>query len=739
MSGRDALLALAARLGIALRHTDALGETRAVSEAALRALIAALGFSPDPARARLELAEAARQAPFGLDPMHLVHEEDPAPKVPLRLPPATGTIAWSCRLENGSERCGAIKLEPDREGRYALPLPAGLPLGHHRLALAAGGVSAELALVVAPLRCHLPDALGPGARSWGISCQLYGLRRAPPPREASRVALWEENWGIGDFTDLALLGQAAGARGAAILGISPLHARFAAEPLHFSPYSPSSRNWIDLLSIDVTAVPGFADDAVVRELTSREAFLRTLAAARGAALIDYGAAAACKRPVLEALYRGFCVRELAADGGARGPLGAEFRDFQKRGGRSLEDFTRFEALHEHYYGRERLFSWTAWPAPMRDPRAPEVAAFARARQERVAFFAFLQWLADRQLAAAAAAGRAGGLALGLYRDLAVGANPNGADAWSDQALAAPGVAIGAPPDRLSLSGQNWGLAPINPLVLRRRGFMPFVQALRANMRHAGLLRIDHVMSLCRLYWVPGGMTAAAGAYVAYPFDTLLRLVALESRRQRCAVIGEDLGTVPEGFRETMQRTRILSYRVAMFERREGGAFVRPRDYPALAAASAATHDVATLKGFWLGTDIIWRRRLCLYPDAEAEAREVCERDRDRRLLLDALAAEGLLAPERFGEFLRDDGEPSYSAELGDAILAYLARSRARLTLVQLEDVVGEGEQANLPGTTDAHPNWRRRMRCTLADIVGGADLTRISARVAVEREHSRKE
>src|SRR6266536_4910480 len=221
------------------------------------------------------------------------------------------------------------------------------------------------------------------------------------------------------------------------------------------------------------------------------------------------------------------------------------------------------------------------------------------------------------------------------------------------------------------------------------------------MRHAGVLRIDHVMSLQRLYWVPSGLPATLGAYVNYPFRDLLRLVALESHRQRCAVIGEDLGTVPEGFRETMQQANVLSYRVFVFERRGDGGFIPPGDYPPLAAASAATHDLATLKGFWLGRDISWRRRLQLYPDGAAAASEAEERRRDRQKLLEALAGEGLLTVERFGEFLSADGEPTYSLELGEAILAYLARSRARLMLVQIEDVAGEGEQANLPGTTDA--------------------------------------
>src|SRR4029077_6055043 len=262
----------------------------------------------------------------------------------------------------------------------------------------------------------------------------------------------------------------------------------------------------------------------------------------------------------------------------------------------------------------------------------EVAKFARAHARRVGFFQFLQWQADQQLGAAAAAGREEGLGIGLYRDLAVGVNPNGAEAWAAPELVVPGAAIGAPPDLLSRAGQNWGLAPINPLALRRRGFAPVIAALRANMRHAGILRIDHVMSLQRLYWVPSGLPATRGAYVNYPFRELLRLVALESRRQGCAIVGEDLGTVPEGFRERLQEANVLSYRVFVFERRGDGSFVSPMDYPPLAAASAATHDLATLKGFWLGTEIAWRRRLALYPNAAAEANEIEERRRDRQKL-----------------------------------------------------------------------------------------------------------
>jgi 4-alpha-glucanotransferase len=265
------------------------------------------------------------------------------------------------------------------------------------------------------------------------------------------------------------------------------------------------------------------------------------------------------------------------------------------------------------------------------------------------------------------------------------------------------------------------------LVLRRQGFAPFIASLRANMRHAGILRIDHVMSLNRLYWIPSGMEAKAGAYVNYPFKELIRLVALESWRQACAVVGEDLGTVPDGFRGTMRSANILSYRVFVFERQSDGTFVPPTQYPALAAASPATHDIATLKGFWLGTDIIWRRRLGIYPDRYAQECEAAERHRDRNLLLDALVRERLITPAQIAEFLLEDGEPVYTTELADAILVYLARSRARLMLVQLEDVLCEVEQANLPGTIDAHPNWRRRLSHSLEEIDRGVELRRVAA------------
>lgn len=697
--------AVAALLGIEAEHTDALGVIHQPDAETLAAMVSAFGLPPQPGRAAAALGEMRRAAPFSLDPLLVVPAESPVLPCELERP-----VVWQLAHEDGGEVEG--QWEP---GNGSLRLPADTPLGYHRLNLSAVGTTASVTVAVAPAACYLPPPLQPGARSWGLTTQLYGLRGG-------------RGWGMGDFTDLAELCRAAGGRGAVTVGINPLHALFASEPRHSSPYSPSSRSRLDYLYIDPAAVPGFADDAKIRALAPSAA----LANVRRGTLVDHAAVAALKRPVLEALYRRFRDIDLKK----RTTQGRAFRAFQRDGARALAAFATFEALHEERNGGHAQFSWRDWPELLRDPHSAAVAEFASMHKERVEFFQFLQWQADAQLGAAAEAGRVAGLALGLYRDLAVGVNPHGAAAWADQDLVVPGMGIGAPPDPLSRAGQDWGLAPVNPLALHQRGFQPFIAALRANMRHAGVLRIDHVMSLARLYWVPEGRSAVAGAYVRYPFTELLRLVALESHRQQCAVVGEDLGTVPSGFRETMRDANILSYRVVMFERRQDGNFVPPGEYPPLAAASAATHDLATLKGFWLGRDIAWRQRLQLYPDAEAEKADISDRHTARWQLLEALAREGLMAWERFGEFLPQDADPVYTEELGETILAFLARSRARLMLVQLEDVAGEEEQANLPGTSDDHPNWRRRLSASLDAILDGPEMQRIAALMNEERSRA---
>jgi 4-alpha-glucanotransferase len=301
-----------------------------------------------------------------------------------------------------------------------------------------------------------------------------------------------------------------------------------------------------------------------------------------------------------------------------------------------------------------------------------------------------------------------------------------------------GAAIGAPPDLLNLKGQDWGLAPPDPLAMRRQAYAPFIDAVRAAMRHAGVVRLDHVMGMQHLYCVPHGARATDGAYVSYPFADLVRILALESERHRCVVVGEDLGTVPAGFGERLNEAGVLSYRVMMFERNDGEGFVPPGRYRRSAAAVFATHDLATVKGFWLGRDLDWRRHLDLYPTPEAADHDETSRRTERRQLLDALLREGLLSTDEAAILLAPDGTPTFTLALTAAINRYLGRTASDIALIQLEDALGEFEQANLPGTIDEHPNWRRKLGKSVDQLTDDADFRQqLDALVTGRRERLR--
>ena len=438
-------------LGIETRHTDALGvihepdaETPRQGHGAR-----AFGLPAEPERAAGTLAEARRAMPLGLDPLYVVAAE--APVLPLPLPPEVGRVEWRLELEQGDHAEGSWQ-----PGNGELRLPDATPLGYHRFSLSAGGADTTLEIAVAPAACHLPPELQQARAKLGLTTQLYSLRS-------------EQNWGMGDFSDLARLARAGGALGAVTVGINPLHALFASEPRHASPYSPSSRVQLDYLYIDPATVPGFADDEAIRALVSGSA----LAGARAVQLVDHEAVAALKRPVLEALFRRFHDKDLSADVAASARRERVFGASNKRAeGRLPPSPLPFEALHERFNGNGGQFSWQGWPA---DLRATRTRLRSSNLPRRIASgsnsSSSCNGRLDIQLAAAAEAGRdSHGLSLGLYRDLAVGVNPQGAEAWADQELVVPGMGIGAPPDPLSRAGQDWGLAPVNPLALRRRGF-----------------------------------------------------------------------------------------------------------------------------------------------------------------------------------------------------------------------------------------------------------------------------
>lgn len=601
-------------------------------------------------------------------------------------------------------------------------LLAAMHFDPQRLAADPSGLLAELPAATADAaavpdaapRCHLPVALESGSRLWGLTVQLYGVRS-------------RRNWGIGDFTDLAALLEFTAAAGGDLVGLNPLHALFPDNPTHISPYSPSHRGFLNVLYIDVKAVPEFSACELVRRRVASPDFQQRLHALRAAEFVDYAGVAAAKFAVLRELFAHF-----RTAGGARQEAFAAWRRAQ---GDALENHARFEALQAHFRAQDaQVWGWPAWPAEYRDPASPAVAAFAAAHAEAVAWHAWLQWLADEQLAACAARARALGMAVGLYRDLAVGANPGGSEVWGWQEMFATGrdgAHAGAPPDEINLMGQDWGLPPFIPHRLASADFAPFAAILRANMRHAGALRIDHVMGLMRLFWVPGDMPASEGAYVHYPFEAMLGHVVAASRAASCLVIGEDLGTVPDGFRARLCDAGVLSYHPLIFEREPDGQFRLPAKIATQALVAVGTHDLPTLRGFWQGEDIDERIRLMLFPNDALRQRVATERDWDRGRLLWALERENLLPPGT-------DKDPAAMAEISvetvAAIHAFLARAPSQLLVVQPEDMLGVLEQPNLPGTLeDQHPNWQRKLPLPIEDWAGDARVAAVLAAVKQER------
>nr|WP_246325436.1 4-alpha-glucanotransferase [Dissulfurirhabdus thermomarina] len=653
--------------------------------------------SDEAALRRAAADRAARPFRRGLDPVAVVRAGE-RPRLELRLPEsALGTAyEWVLVEEGGRVRGGRIhpldlevveRVETDGRtwARCRFRLPALAGPGRHRLELRPLGAlaprPAPLCLVVTPGACLGPEAVVGGDRVWGLAVQLYGLRS-------------RRNWGIGDFTDLAAVVEWAAGAGADLVGLNPLGLLFPAEPERASPYSPSHRGLLNPLYIDVEAVEELAECAEARGLVSSPAFRGEIDALRRAEFVDYAGVARAKFRVLERLWAHFRRRHLDPPS-ARG---REFFAFCAAGGDELLKAGLFEALAAHLSAA----SWRAWPPGFRSPDAEGAQAFLERHPDRVAFHLYLQWLAERQLAAVRRRARAAGLRLGLYLDLPVGVDGGGAEAWGDGSCCVPGVGVGAPPDDFNPGGQGWGVVPFDPAALREAGHGPFARVTGANLRRGGVLRVDHVMGLMRLFWVPEGLAPAEGAYVRYPFRELLGVLALESRRHGCVVVGEDLGTVPDEVRAALGPAGVLSYRVLYFEREGDGAFKAPGAYPAGALAVVSTHDLPTLRGWWTGRDIALRERLGLFPDPGLHAAQAAARSADRHRLLEALRREGL-APD--GAAATEEVPPW----LAVAVHRYLARSAARVFMVQLEDLAGQEDQANLPGTPDRAPNWRRKL------------------------------
>jgi len=684
---------IASLAGVGDRYRDQRGRIVETSPASQEAVLAGLGLSVDSeagARDALARVEALKN---GLIPLLLPVEAGRSFAVPIRGVQG-GSATWRVQEETGAAREGRTALNRGEAG--ATIMLGALPAGYHRLQVQAEGRSGQATVIAAPRRCWEPRLMREGGRLWGTTAQIHSLRQA-------------RNFGIGDYTDVAELAASTAALGASFLGLSPVHALFAADRTKISPYSPSSRLFLETILIDPTAVEGFAGGSAARLLDDPGSRDR-LGALREAALVDHAAVWALKRPLFEALWRDF---QASGDHAA-------FAGFRRKGGEALQAHATFEALSEHF--REQGRWWLGdWPEAYRNARSGEVRAFAQDRSERVAFHAWLQWLADLQLGEAAARAHAAGMGIGLYRDLAVGADAGGSEIWANPERFAPGLSVGSPPDPFGPTGQNWGLPPFNPLALEEQGLTAFRALVSANMRHAGAIRIDHAFQIQRLFLIPSGLPAAGGAYVDYPFDAMLAVLRLESNRAKSLVIAEDLGTGPEGFSDAIMASGILSYRVLWFEREADGAFKRPASYPRSALAVFTTHDLPTFRGWWRGLDIDLRQTLGVL-DGETADRDRKARAEELHQFGEALVAEGLMPSP----------EPPDEPPL-EVMMRYLARTPSALVGLQIEDAAGELNQANLPGQDQAHPNWKRRLGTDLAAIVApNGTLARLAAALSEE-------
>jgi 4-alpha-glucanotransferase len=634
------LYAKAKTLGIQTEFIDGHGQRRVTTPEALSAILEALPPQP-PQRIIAE--------PVVIRSGHAARTELPeASRLPVR---------W--KIMDGA----AVPAQGEA-GERTLALPADLPAGVYRLQISdASGASEEVPLLVAPAKAFGGDF----DRCWVIAVQLYGVRSA-------------RNWGIGDFTDLEGLLKFAHQVGADGIGLNPLHALFDDRPGDCSPYSPNSRLFLNALYIDVEKIPEFKIDAETQA---------ALAQLRTHDLVDYVAVAPLKWRALRAAFASF----KASPGLGRWQA---FEAYRSEHGELLSRYACFEVMRHKFNA-----PWWEWPDEWRQPGA---TACARLRKDRdmaaeVEFVEFVQWIADQQLGACQALAHKLGMRVGLYLDVAVGVQSDGFDAWNEQIAISRHLGVGAPPDPLNTAGQDWGLAGFNSAGLELRAFEPFRQMLRTSMRHAGAVRLDHAFGLRRLYLVPRGFGPANGAYVQMPFEALLAATALESVANRCVVIGEDLGTVPEGFREQMNGWGIWSYLVMLFEQDDHGVFRNADYYIADALVTFNTHDLSTYAGWRSFSDLKTKRALWIDPG---------ETDQGR---WDALG--------QLDDLLRRHGIPNHDLY---AVASFLARTRSRMMAVSMEDLLGLIDQPNIPGTVNEHPNWRRRLPVSIEHLASAIDV-----------------
>jgi 4-alpha-glucanotransferase len=593
---------------------------------------------------------------------------------------------------------GSAELRGRRFVRKHLLLPPNAPLGYHELRLSSGGSSSISRLILAPERCWSPGGATDHRRTAGLAVSLYGLRSS-------------RNWGFGDLTDLhTLIDWAAEEAGVTFIGLNPLHALANREPYNTSPYLPICTFYRNPIYLDIERIPDFAASPLCRRLLETKAVQGRTAELRASQYVEYGKVWSLKLRCLKAAFRHFLAHEYKSNT----DRALRFRRYVETQGLLLDRYAVYCALDEAMHKKDRnVWLWTDWPREYQDPDSAETQRFARDHWRLVLFYKYSQWLLDEQIAEAQAYAQKRGLNIGLYHDLALATDRFGSDLWAHRPYYVAGARVGAPPDDFSPEGQDWAFPPPNAWRHQQDGYRLYAELIRKAARHGGALRIDHVMRFFRLFWIPDGKGPKDGTYVHDHPDDVLRILALESVRNKFAVVGEDLGTVEPYIREALERYGVLSYRLLYFEKAKDGTFKRPAQYPRHALVSATTHDLPTLEGFWSGADIEARRRAGLTPDEETYRQQLIARGQEKQRLLDLLHRLTLLP----AWFPRQASQiPELAGELHNAIVGFLALTPSELMLVNQEDLFKDPEQQNLPGSTEQYPNWRHKMRFSLEEL-----------------------
>ncbi len=573
--------------------------------------------------------------------------------------------------------------------RLLLPIAPSLPIGYFQLQVTLQGLKSTCqgtsTIIIVPQSAFQLPALIKGQRKWGITIQLYGLRT-------------RDNWGIGDFHDLReFITWAGRTLGADMVGVNPLHALLPGE---ISPYSPSSRLFHNALYLHIEDIDEFRQSPLIQKLVFGKNFQTQLEALRKSSTVQYEAMAKLKWNILEQLYDTFLHRHLKP----RTRRGMAFLKFTEEKGTDLERFACFQTLFEKFSKTSQYAKgWRAWPTKYRTPNSPHVQQWCAQQGTRINFFRYVEWQCHVQLQRVQQAARKAGMSIGLYQDLAVGLHPQGSDAWSFQDQLVPQASIGTPPELFSPKGQNWTLVPLSPEALPRSGYQAFIDTYRQLMQECGLLRIDHAMGLFRFFWIPNGSLPKDGAYVHYPAEDLLGILTLESTRAHCMIVGEDLGTITPLIRRSLQNAGLLSYRLLLFEKTKNGNFLPPSRYPQQAMIACTTHDLPTLRGFWLGRDIEWKRTLGLYPRLAMADKDWEVRMQEKTALLKALKKEKVWIKE----FIQQQPSSSLTPELYQAVYTFLARTPSWLMTISLEDLLGDLETPNIPGASpEKYPVWQ---------------------------------